>query len=293
MTPGAEVVDIERALLASSMWQTPFQLRHNLAGNLLVTRDALVRLASERPPFSIAHGRSDQAVVFEGSGVDPPLTAVRAVADLENSRSWIVLSFVDHAPGYGDLLDAVSTEFRSVLATHDGPVRARTGTVFLTSPGGVVPAHIDRHHNILLQIEGTKELCVGEFDDDLVQEQEIHRHFEGHDYLLRLPNRFQTFTLGPGQGVYIPPYRPHWIVCDQNVSIGLSCSVRTNTSNRVELAHTFNSKLRRLGLRPQMPGAQPRLDAAKAVAVTARRRAHRARGTMARQLRRDRSPLPN
>jgi quercetin dioxygenase-like cupin family protein len=291
MTPGAGLVDIEKALLASSMWQTPFQLRHNLAGNPLVTRDALVRLTSERPPFSIAHGRSDQAVVFERPGVDPPCTAVRAVADLENSRSWITLSFVDHAPGYGDLLDAVSTEFRSVLATHDGPVRARTGTVFLTSPGGVVPAHVDRHHNILLQIEGTKELCVGEFDDDLVQEQEIHRHFEGHDYLLRLPNRFQTFTLGPGQGVYIPPYRPHWIVCDQNVSIGLSCSVRTNTSHRVELAHTFNSKLRRFGLRPGVPGVRCRLDAAKAVTVTAGREVKHARHIVANHLRKD--PLPS
>jgi hypothetical protein len=277
MTPGADLVEMETALLDSSIGRSPFQFRHNVSGHRLVTRDAFVRLAGERPPSTIDHGPSDLAVVFNGPGIDPEATPTGAVADMENSRSWIALRFVDHAAGYGDLLDAVSGEFRSALAAREGTVRARTGTVFMSSPGGVVPAHFDRHHNLLLQIEGTKELTVGEFDEDQDAELEIRRHFDGHDYLLGLPGRSRTFTIGPGQGVYIPPYRPHWIVCRQEVTTALSCSVRTTTSHEVELAHIFNSRLRRLGLRPRVPGAHCRLDAAKAVAVTLGREVRNAR----------------
>jgi len=279
------LVDIDRPLLASSMWRAPFLLRHDLVGHPLVTRDAVVRLAGERPDYSISYGCSEQPVLSTGPGIERQGSAVDAAANIENNRSWIVLSYVDHATGYGELLDAVSTGFRSVLAARDGPIRARSGSIFMTSPRGVAPAHVDRHHNILLQVEGFKQLSVGEFDNEAVEEAELQNHFEGHNHLLRLPARFQTFTIGPGEGIYIPPYRPHWIVGHDNVTVGLSCSVRTRTSHRVELAHTFNSKVRRLGLRPRMPGVESRLDAAKAVALTAGREMQDARRTAARQLR--------
>ena len=289
MTTTGGLVEIDDELLAMSMWNAPFRLRHNLAGHPLVSRDALVRLAGERPAFSVEIGRSDLPVVYEGPGMARELTAAAAAADIENSKSWIVLSFVDNAPGYGELLDAVSLEFRGALAAHDGSVRARTGTIFMTSPHGVVAAHMDRHHNVLLQIEGTKELSVGEFDDEPARELEIQRHFQD-DYLLRLPTRYQTFTLGPGEGVYIPPYRPHWVVGREDVSVGLSCSVRTDTSHRVEMAHAFNSKLRRLGLRPRMPGTRRGVDSAKALVVTTRREVQHIGEAVARQLRKDHPP---
>jgi Cupin superfamily protein len=268
MTKSGGNVYIEASRLASSMWRAPFQLRHGLAGHPLLTREAIVGLTAERPGWSVDFHRGNRPVVAGDTPAVVEGTAASVAADIENSGSWIVLSFVDHAPGYGDLLDETSVEFRSILGSRDGPARARTGTVFMSSPDGVTPAHFDRHHNILLQVEGVKELSVGEFDDDLARERELYRHLSGHDYMLALPQRFETFTLGPGDGVYIPPYAPHWIVCHHNVAIGLSCSVRTATSHRVELAHTFNTKLRRLGIHPRLPGARPRLDGAKAASVS-------------------------
>ena len=285
MASSGVLVDIDRPLMASSMWRAPFLLQHGLVGHPLITRDAVLRLTGERPDYSISYGCSEQPVLYQGPGIEREGSAVDAAADIENNRSWIVLSYVDHAAGYGELLDAVSTGFRSVLASQDGPVRARSGTIFMTSPSGVTPAHFDRHHNILLQIEGFKQLSVGEFDDVAVQELELQNHFEGHNHLLRLPARFRTYTIGPGQGIYIPPYRPHWIVGHDNVTLGLSCSVRTKISHRVELAHIFNSKVRRLGLQPRIPGSDTRLDSAKALALTAGREMRHARRAATRRLR--------
>jgi ribosomal protein L16 Arg81 hydroxylase len=278
MTMAQGPVELDRALTVSQMWDAPFLVRHHLAGHPLFDRAALVELARQRPASTVERHRGDSSVVAGDRHAEAAVASDDVIADIDTNRSWVVFAFVDHVPQYGALLDAATVEFRAALTDRDGPALARTGTVFVASPRSVTPAHFDRHHNILLQIEGTKELSVGEFDDDGAEARELQRHFEDKSYLADLPERFQTFTLTPGQGVYIPPYRPHWIVCHDDVAVALSCSVRTVASHRVELVHTFNSKLRPLGLHPPRPGRRPRLDAAKAAAVAARRRVQHARG---------------
>jgi len=270
MTTAQNLVDLDPTLVTSSMWRKPFRLRHGLAGHPLLTREAVVRLAAERPAWSVDFRRGDhEPLVDESAPAAESGTAAEAARDIENSGSWVVLSFVDHAEGYGDLLDRATVDFRAALGSRDGPVMARTGTMFMSSPDGVTPAHFDRHHNILLQVEGVKDLSVGEFDDDEFRERQLDRQFGNDDYMSELPERFETFTLGPGDGLYIPPYSPHWIVCHPSVAIGLSCSVRTAASHRVELAHTFNAKARRVGLHPRNPEPHSRVDRAKAATVTA------------------------
>jgi hypothetical protein len=87
----------------------------------------------------------------------------------------------------------------------------------------------------------------------------------------------QVFELGPGDGLYLPPYTVHWVRCGPEASTALSASFSTIDSDRAELVHLANRHLRRLHVRPRGPGVSPVADRAKAAAVTAARRIRRPR----------------
>jgi ribosomal protein L16 Arg81 hydroxylase len=149
----------------------------------------------------------------------------------------------------------------------------------------VVPVHFDLHHNFLLQIEGTKEVMVGTFSDRNVEQREVNRYFDkGSNNVRDIPDRVTRFELSPGEGVYIPPYAMHWVRAGDATSIGVSCGLRTVTTDRTRVAHQFNSKLRRRGLHPRAAGASAGRDRAKAAAFTqARRVRNRVRRSVTRQ----------
>jgi len=158
-----------------------------------------------------------------------------------------------------------------------GAMVSRDASIFCGSPGSVVPIHCDRHHNVLLQLAGVKEVGVGWFDDPSRQAAEIERNFGRHLNLEVAPDRSEVHTLGPGEGIYLPPYTIHWVRCGPEPSTALSASFATSTSVQAERVHACNARLRRLHLTPVRPGVSPTRDRAKAAAIgLGRRLRHRA-----------------
>jgi hypothetical protein len=82
--------------------------------------------------------------------------------------------------------------------------------------------------------------------------------------------------LGPGEGVYIPPFGFHWVRGGPETSITISCGFRTRATEQANLVHECNARLRRLGLHPDPPGASMYRDRAKVELLTWTRRARRA-----------------
>ena len=150
--------------------------------------------------------------------------------------------------------------------------------MFVGSPWSVVPAHVDRHHNVLLQVAGTKELTVGWFDDPAEHAEALEARFTDRPNPERLPPVTRTFRLGPGDGVYLPAYTFHWVEAGDTVSVALSCGFSTAATERAELVRRCNAKLRRFGLRPRPPGVSERGDRAKAALFAT---AKRVRGAIA------------
>ncbi|MGH9029448.1 MAG: cupin-like domain-containing protein [Acidimicrobiales bacterium] len=143
-------------------------------------------------------------------------------------------------------------------------------TLFASSPGAVVPAHIDVEHNVLLQIEGAKEVTLvppGSAEDEI----ERCMSDTGRN-LLELPSDAQTIRLGPGDGLYLPPFTPHWVLGLDGTSIAFSCAWSTGCSEDERLVRYWNAKQRRLGLQPRTPDATRLADRAKAAAVRLRSR---------------------
>jgi len=59
------------------------------------------------------------------------------------------------------------------LGGAEGGISATSLSFFLASPGTVVQSHFDRHHNLLLQLEGTKEITVGSYADPVDDQRVI------------------------------------------------------------------------------------------------------------------------
>jgi len=180
-----------------------------------------------------------------------------------------------HLERYGtfrELLDSCVSSWAPSLASEGG-VTSTTSSLFLASPHAVTPAHVDRHHNLLLQIEGTKNVVVGVFDSDADAATEIDKHFDPYpSNFSSLPARCTTWALHPGEGIYLPPYTPHWVQTE-DVTLSLSCVIRTPASLQLERAHICNARLRRLGLRPRPAGTSALADRVKSEVVLLGRRA--------------------
>ena len=164
------------------------------------------------------------------------------------------LYHVNHVPEVGGLVRDVLDQAERILGSYGGgPVR-RDASLFCGSPGSTVPIHGDRHDNLLLQLVGTKTVKVWSFLDP-GELAEIERNVGRHLNLEVVPDAFQVFELGPGDGVYLPPYTIHSVECGPEASTALSASFSTVASERAELVHLANRQLRRLHVRPRGPGA--------------------------------------
>ncbi len=99
--------------------------------------------------------------------------------------------------------------------------RSRSGqhAVFFGPPGAVVPAHIDRYHNLLFQIRARSASTSAGSPDPDRQQAEIERDFDGTaPRAQRAPTGAVQCGARPGDGVYIPPYAFHWTKSGADVS---------------------------------------------------------------------------
>jgi hypothetical protein len=194
-----------------------------------------------------------------------PSDVARGIDRAGNRLAVYNLEYIDPYRSFvRDTVDELAPETDS----EGGLCRISLGLI-LTAPKGVVPAHFDRHHNLLLQLEGDKEITVGTYDDPVANQRVIEgARRDPHDNLRELPPRTRTFVLGPGDGIYIPPYAFHWAHGGSDVSLALSYGFSTAATGRASAVHWCNANLRRLGVRPRPPGTSERRDRAKAYVVT-------------------------
>jgi hypothetical protein len=282
-------LDLDAGAFLAALGRSPVRFRHGLAGDPLLSALALATVADTWPgaclehhvavdlPLLVPTGETDQ--LDEGPG--------DVIRGLDSNGCWVALWFLENLDGYRALLDGCLDQVADIIGDREGGMRRRGANVLASAPGAVVPAHFDLHHNLLLQIDGTKDVTIGSFVDAAVAEEEIRDHFEGgNNNARRLPDNTETFRLAPGDGVYIPPYGFHWVISGDERSISLSCGFPTGRSLRTELAYFCNARLRRLGLSPKAPGRSEVRDEAKAALVRSRRRLRQARAAAIRRGRR-------
>jgi hypothetical protein len=260
----SRLLEIDAGTLGSHFAKEPFAVHHNLAENELLSIGAVADLAEALPAESIEHNRGDIPTVVGDREVERVDESPGEIArNIETNGSWMVLKNIEQVPAYHQLLDETLDEVDPLVRGREGGMNLREGYVFLSAPNSTTPAHTDHEHNFLLQIRGTKEMSIGRFRDPEAEQLQVERMFGGQRNMDELPDDPTAYDLAPGDGVYVPPNAPHWVVNGPQVSVSLSITFRTPVTERGAIVHVVNRRLRRLRIRPRPPGEHLATDKAK------------------------------
>jgi hypothetical protein len=262
--PRSRLLGLERRSCEAIGWRE-FGLRHSLAGHPLLSLEALAQLADALPARAVERHEAWQPLLVPGGCAelaDPPSATVRTI---ETNGRWMVLWNIEQVVRYRRLLDDILDEAAPLLPPREGGMGRREAFLFLSSPNAITPVHFDPEHNFLLQIRGVKELRVGRFPDRRWELRELDRYHDGgHRNLEKVPPKSSVFQLLPGDGAYLYPWVPHWVYNGPAASVSLSITFRTRRSERIELAHTLNARLRKRGWAPTPAGQSAIVDEPKA-----------------------------
>jgi hypothetical protein len=252
----------------------PVALQHDLSGHPAFTLDALADLATHLGSASVSVDTAVKPLV--GTAVPTHALGAATIADrirgLGTGDSWFTLLNIEQQPAYATLVDAVLDGIADGGGTDRSALRRRMGFVFASSPGSVTPAHIDIEHSLLLQLSGHRRIALGTFESAEAREREVRRYWGGSfGRLASMPVPGAEFDLEPGTGVYIPPYRPHWIRNGPETSVSLTVTFFERSNEDESIVQALNERLRRLGIEPRPYGTSPARDRLKVAVVRAAR----------------------
>jgi len=247
-----------------------FLIQHELTDHPLFTLDALADLADRLPPGMGEHNRASVgAVVPDGEVPKLDLTPGELVRGIESNDSWVVLPIVhsdmDPVPGYQEIYDEILGTLGPIVPGGVDTMSGYHAVVFVASGGSTTPTHIDPELGFLLHMRGKKRLSIGGFPDATKERERLEHFFTGgHRNTEDLPTDIEHFDLEPGQGVHVPPLKPHLVTNGADVTISLSMGFQTEANLRRQSIHMWNGRVRKLGLSPRPYGEDATRDRVKA-----------------------------
>ena len=269
------MLQLDPVVLRQAFAHRPMAVAHTLADHPLLDLPALAELADALAPKDVERHEAHLPLVVPGGAPDLAGRPSESVLGIEDNGQWMVLWYIEQVPEYKALLDEVLSDAESYLSAHDGAdgewvmsPRRREAFLFLSAPDAVTPIHFDPEQNFLLQVRGVKDMNTCAFTDSQTARRAIERYYDGgHRNLSAMPaGETTTFRMPPGEGVYVPPFHPHWVRNGPRASISLSITFRTRASEQFERVHQMNARLRRMHLSPKPPGVSAREDRAKEAA---------------------------
>jgi hypothetical protein len=135
------------------------------------------------------------------------------------------------------------------------PWSERDASMLVGSPDAMTSAHSDRHHNLLVELVGSKHFVIAE-PGTPGHAEAVARSFPDLT-VAEMPAGARSFDLHAGQAVYLPPYTVHW-VRSTGRTVALTCGWRSPATERAGEVYAAYATLLRLRVRPRPPGT--RLD---------------------------------
>jgi hypothetical protein len=261
-------LEIDERLFAENFGVRSYPVHHDLSDHPLLSVEAVAELADRLPSERVEHNIGKLPKVLAGQHAPRIDQSPGEIArGIETNGCWMVLKNIESDPPYGRLLDECLDEVAPLVAGREGGMGHREGFIFLSAPGSVTPAHFDPEHNFLLQIRGRKAMNVGRFPDAGTEQREVERYHAGGGRNIGWePVEPIEYQMGPGDGVYVPVHAPHWVKVPDNVAVSLSITFFTPATEDAIVLHKINGGLRKLGLKPALPGRRGGVDKAKVMA---------------------------
>lgn len=275
-TPGTRLVSYDLEEARAKFRRESFVVEHALADHPSFTLEALAELADRLPEDLVEHNVGKVNPLEPGGKVPkldlPPGDIVRGI---ETNGCWIVLPIVlpegklGGLPGYQEVYDQVIDDVAPMIPGGRAAMSGFHSVIFVAARESVTPSHVDGEVGFLLHVRGEKRLSIGRYADADAERSELeafHRH--AHRNTGELPVDVRDIDLLPGQGVHVPPLKPHWVTSGASVAISLSVGFQTPENLRRANVYRFNARVRRLGLSPKDFGTSPARDRAKASLIT-------------------------
>ncbi len=258
-----------------------FLFTHGLKDHPLFELPSLVELA-KRPFHHEAYWSNGMVNVNDSWGInrDARLSLVDTIANIGDNNSLVILKHVEQDPVIGPLLQELLAR---VLAFSGEQMRQEVMVgevlILIASPNRLTSYHMDVECNFLMQVAGSKTLCVYDHTDPtLVTHEEREQYHRGnHNSIVYQESRqcdATAYELHAGYGVHIPVFAPHWGRNHDNISIALSFNYELRPMLAEKRIYQVNSLLRKLGVAPTAPGISPWRDRLKLVAAKGLYAAH-------------------
>jgi hypothetical protein len=252
--------------------RVPFRVSHNLADHPLFSLPRLMELAeklktrNDRVAFYTDSPRIDQG--WKRSR-HQEATLAEAFSHIEETNSWVLLKAIQEESEYQALLDQCLVELGELTGVDlHCKVTWADADVFIASPKGITPYHIDHETNFLLQIHGEKEVNLFNPDDrTILTEPEIEQYymgdFNGAKYREEIQEKAQVFKIASGQGVHHPVRAPHWVRNGNSYSVSLALLFFMREFDLQARVYQANHYIRMLKMIPTPPGKSAMKDKAK------------------------------
>ncbi len=264
------LIDLDWA--AFKPWKVA-QVRHRISDHPLLQIEPLVKLSSRLAKHGRIRTHSNNAYAGTDFNHAPMLypnqqTPEETLTNIESAKAWMSLLNVQTDDIYRGLVDEVLDDLKPGIDRFDPGMVYRGGWIFVTSPNTVTPFHMDKEHNVILQIKGRKRLLVWEPDDLEVLSEEARDLFHAsHSRDLvhwreEARRRAHVFELEPGMGAYMPSTAPHLVENGDNTSVTVSFTFYTDSTRRNARLHALHQRMRGWGWSPAPVGARPLMDAA-------------------------------
>ena len=262
----ASLLEIEAPTFSDAFARRSIAVNHHLVDHPLFSLDAIAELADRLPPDSVRRERGDLPLVNREGYVDigegPPSATIR---DIERNGFRVSLRDIQQDPAYARLIGNCLDEVQTILGDREGGIKRRTGYLFITAPASNTPMHFDPEHSFLLQVRGVKHVSVAAFEDDSIRQRELDRYYDAAECdFAAMEEIAEDFRIGPGVGVYLPSFVPHWVTTEAGISISFSIPFYTEFSERAESVNRINRRLRKFNMSPRGPGHSEPVDKVKA-----------------------------
>ena len=268
----------ETVLFRASHDRSAFSFHHTLhrrfadAFSLKFLREAAERISRVNGHAYVESGTPEPAAKWGSApGAAKPASLGDAIDGIADNSFWVVLTRLNLDPMYTPVMHQVLDELSllvgyPVLSRYYDPIL----TALVTSPNRVTPCHVDYDTNLLLQIQGPKEISIFDGNDtDIFPETARERFWNGDTQAFawrpELQNRALRVSLVPGLAVHVPAACPHWLQNGPEVSISVSVNIKRRV-NIIADTYKLNARLRRAGFSPSAPGKSLAHDRAMSLA---------------------------
>ena len=258
----------------------PFLFSHNLGSRSLFSLPRIQALAEsflkKKGPRSVQWRNSDTAV-DAGWALKPPSEQIasvsEAITNLEKSGSWVLVRGIQDDPEYRAVIEQMLDELEVILGR---PLRReitwKESHIFMVSPNGVTPYHIDHMATFVMQIHGNRSAHLWDHTDrSVLTEQEIENFYMGDHAAAKFDeSKMQKATVYPldaGKGVLHPTLAPHYYKNKDAYSVAMTLGMCLKAPDAVAHVYQINACLRQLGMKPAPPGEHPVRDHLKTGAL--------------------------